>query len=90
MLLRLSTSPGSIADKDLSSYMKNVQSAISSTKQSMSNTPLIQVNNNNIEIHNNTSGLDQASRKRVQEAVMAILNGATIEDLEEVEECEET
>ena len=86
VLVRWATEPDSFDNDQILSYMTSTQSQINNIKSSMEKTPLVQINSQKIEINNN-SGLDQDSRKRVQEVVMAILNGGlNVEDLESEEE----
>lgn len=85
VLTRWATEPDSFDNDQILSYMSATQSQINNIKSSMEKAPLVQINSQKIEI-NNTSGLDQDSRKRVQEVVMAILNGnLEVEDLESEE-----
>jgi len=87
VITRWATEPDSFDNDQILSYMAATQSQINNIKSSMEKAPLVQINNQKIEINNNNSGLDQDSRKRVQEVVMAILNGnLEVEDLESEEE----
>ena len=88
VILRLSTSPSAIEDKDLVGYMKTAQSAIDSIEGNLNQTPLVQINNQKNEIHINESGLNQESRKKVLDAVMAILENAKTDNIIEVEDTE--
>lgn len=86
VLMRWATDPASFDNDQILSYMTSTQSQINNIKSSMEKTPLVQINSQKIEINNN-SGLDQDSRKRVQEVVMAILSGnLDVEDIESEEE----
>ena len=86
VLVRWATEPDSFDNDQILSYMSATQNQINNIKSSMERAPLVQINSQKIEINNN-SGLDQDSRKRVQEVVMAILNGGlNVEDLESEEQ----
>lgn len=85
VILRLSTSPNAIQDKDLVAYMKTAQSSIDSIEGNLNKTPLVQINNQRNEIHIDNSGLNQESRKKVLDAVMSILEGSKVDDIIEVE-----
>ena len=86
VITRWATQPDSFDNDKILSYMTSTQSQINNIKNSMEKTPLVQINSQKIEINNNNSGLDQDSRKRVQEVVMAILNGnLEVEDIESEE-----
>ena len=79
VITRLSTVPDSMSDKDLVGYMTAAQKSMDSIKQSMDATPLVQINNQKIEIHND-SGLNRESRKKVLDAVMAIIENVQASD----------
>lgn len=77
VILRVSTSPEDIENRDLIGYMNAAQKSMTAIEQSFNQTPLIQVNNQSNEIHiSNESGLNRESRKKVLDAVMSIIENA--------------
>lgn len=90
VILRLSTDPSSIADKDLINYMDKATKSMTAVKQSIDATPTIQINNQTNEIHiEEGSGFDRESRKRILDAVMSIIESTNDDNIIEVEDLEE-
>lgn len=78
MLDRFEKRAGEFSNSDLLDYMQVVQSAIDRTQKSLdliADTPAIQVNTqNNVNINLNDDGLSRESKKRVADAVAALLD----------------
>lgn len=92
VILRFTSEPETFDNDQLLKYMDSMQKNISAMQQSLNQVPVIQINNQKNEIHVNESGLDRESRKKVLDAVRAILEDAetNIVEVEGEETWEET
>ena len=81
-LVRFTSRPDEISNKELFDGLKVVQDLIERGQKQVSgagDTPLIQVNqqNNEVNIGGNASALSRDSRERVKNAVLGLLSGLT-------------
>lgn len=84
MVERFIKRPDEFSHKDLIDYMNVVLNALdkSSKNTKVDDADAIQINQqNNIQVNMNESGLDRESRAKVAEAIQAILNRATIDNV---------
>lgn len=84
MVERFIKRPDEFSHKDLIDYMNVVINALdkSSKNIKVDDADAIQINQqNNIQVNMNESGLDRESRAKVAEAIQAILNRATIDNI---------
>ncbi len=84
MVERFIKRPDEFSHKDLIDYMNVILNALdkSSKNIKVDDADAIQINQqNNIQVNMNESGLDRESRAKVAEAIQAILNRATIDNI---------
>lgn len=84
MVERFIKRPDEFSHKDLIDYMNVVLNALdkSSKNTKVDDADAIQINQqNNIQVNMNNDGLDRESRAKVAEAIQAILNRATIDNI---------
>ena len=82
---RLVDTPESFNNDQLIKYMGTTQQTLTSLESNLIDRPIIQINNQKNEININDSGLNRESRQKVFDAVMAILNGTTDDNVIDVD-----
>lgn len=92
MIRRFQKQPGEFSNSDLLNYLTVAQNAIDRANKSLAlidETPAIQLNQVNVNIQSNEKILDRESRKKVTDAVAAILekiNNISNENVIEIDE----